>query len=49
MAYHGSYPEPLNDPDYDKNSDELTKTDVFGIGITCLTLLGLLLWIVIGV
>ena len=24
MAYWGGYPEPMNDPEYDKNSDDIT-------------------------
>ncbi len=28
MAYWGGYPEPLNDPEYDENSDDITTKDV---------------------
>ena len=29
MAYHGNYPEPLNDPDFDENTDDITTLDIF--------------------
>ena len=28
MAYWGGYPEPMNDPEYDKNSDDVSFEDV---------------------
>ena len=28
MAYYGNYPEPLNDPEFDKNSDDFTGKNV---------------------
>ena len=39
MAYWGGYPEPLNDPDYDKNSDNVTLKDVLWVYLVAFMLL----------
>ena len=44
MAYWGCYPEPMNDPEFDKNSDDWTTKEVL-MSIASLGVLVLLVWV----